>query len=142
MVAGHASAENAPCETLVYQGPCSKFHDCRKECWYNGWKCGGVCQAPRVGIPLDCFCKRWKWLLAIIFILTFYLFCNFILKKININIPWNKFVGKVSRIHIINWKKLLSFLDEQWKLIRLLVDFFGVEEEESLVWKDILFFDM
>jgi hypothetical protein len=57
LAAGHATAEIAPCETLLNEGSCSNFPDCNQHCLSIGWKCGGLCQAPGPGAPLACLCK-------------------------------------------------------------------------------------
>nr|XP_048331007.1 putative defensin-like protein 30 [Ziziphus jujuba var. spinosa] len=56
---GDASAEIAPCTTLVSQGPCSAFPDCNQYCLENsGAKCGGECAPIRPGSTNTfCFCK-------------------------------------------------------------------------------------
>merc|ERR1712071_394328 len=54
---GHADAETAPCETLVYQGPCSDYADCNQHCITTGMSCGGLCKPPGENAPNACLCK-------------------------------------------------------------------------------------
>ncbi|KAI7982853.1 putative defensin-like protein 30 [Camellia lanceoleosa] len=43
-------------DTLLYQGPCSKFPDCDKHCISTGFPKGGKCIPPVPGSPLTCYC--------------------------------------------------------------------------------------